>query len=220
MTATSQLGRQVGASGEATRTRIINAAMRCVAEMGYSQATIRGIARTAGMTSGSLYHYFPNKSELLKATATTIDEIVFPRLRAAAEDSRDVVDRLEAVLDESERLMCEYPHLADFERAIRAESGPQLRRDGGQQLGFKARRDVIGDIIGDTAAPGLLPAGTDPEAAVNAIYALTRGLTEQAANRPRQTHLANLLSDKQLIRGTLFRATPQRATPDVAGSVG
>ncbi|WP_156766538.1 TetR/AcrR family transcriptional regulator, partial [Mycobacterium sp. E2327] len=62
--ARSQLGRPVGASGERTRARIITAAMRCVGEVGYSQATIREIAKAADMTSASLYHYFPNKSEL------------------------------------------------------------------------------------------------------------------------------------------------------------
>ena len=79
MTATpSPLGRPVGADGEQTRARIIMAAMRCVAEAGYSHATIREIARTADMTSGSLYHYFPNKSELLTAAArhsAIVDEI-------------------------------------------------------------------------------------------------------------------------------------------------
>ncbi|WP_253875475.1 TetR/AcrR family transcriptional regulator, partial [Mycobacterium asiaticum] len=74
MTVGSQLGRPVGASGEQTRQRIIAAAMRCVAEMGYSQASIREIARTAGMTSASLYNYFPNKAELIKATIATRDE--------------------------------------------------------------------------------------------------------------------------------------------------
>ncbi|WP_131812122.1 helix-turn-helix domain-containing protein, partial [Mycobacterium mantenii] len=53
-TTTNQLGRPVGASGEQTRQRIIVAAMRCVAEKGYSRATIREIARTAGVTSASL----------------------------------------------------------------------------------------------------------------------------------------------------------------------
>src|ERR1700753_3838993 len=77
----SRLGRPVGAIGEQTRRRIITAAMRCVAEDGYSQATIREIARAADMTSGSLYHYFPNKSELLNATGAEIEEIVLPRLR-------------------------------------------------------------------------------------------------------------------------------------------
>ncbi|WP_131812121.1 TetR/AcrR family transcriptional regulator, partial [Mycobacterium mantenii] len=58
-TTTNQLGRPVGASGEQTRQRIIVAAMRCVAEKGYSRATIREIARTAGVTSASLYNYLP-----------------------------------------------------------------------------------------------------------------------------------------------------------------
>ncbi|MXO40730.1 TetR/AcrR family transcriptional regulator, partial [Mycobacterium kansasii] len=34
----AQLGRPVGSSGEETRRRIIVATMRCVAEVGYSQA--------------------------------------------------------------------------------------------------------------------------------------------------------------------------------------
>ena len=69
MTVGSQLGRPVGANGEQTRRRIIAAAMRCVAEVGYSQASIREIARAADMTSGSLYHYFPNKADCSKPPA-------------------------------------------------------------------------------------------------------------------------------------------------------
>lgn len=84
----NQLGRPVGADSEETRRRIITAAMRCVAEVGYSQASIREIARAADMTSGSLYHYFPNKSELLHATGKEIEEIVLPRLRSAAGSAR------------------------------------------------------------------------------------------------------------------------------------
>src|SRR5438309_4031560 len=109
--APGQLGRPVGANGEQTRQRIIASAMRCVAEVGYSQATIREIARAADMTSGSLYHYFPNKSELLQATGEEIEEIVAPRLRAAAGQHDDVNDRIDAVLDESTRLVRDYPYL-------------------------------------------------------------------------------------------------------------
>src|ERR1700735_2082178 len=94
-----QLGRPVGANAEETRRRILIAAMRCVAEVGYAQTTIREIARAADMTSGSLYHYFPNKSDLLEATSDEIEDIVAPRLRAAAAQCENVVDRLDAVLD-------------------------------------------------------------------------------------------------------------------------
>jgi AcrR family transcriptional regulator len=128
ITAVSQLGRPVGANGEETRQRIIAAALRCVAEKGYSRASIREIARAAQMTSGSLYHHFPNKSELLKATLTEIEDIALPRLRAAGQRGGDFVDRLEAVLDESDQLMREYPHLAAFERAMRAQDAAYLRR--------------------------------------------------------------------------------------------
>ena len=204
-TAPSQLGRPVGANGEQTRARIITAAMRCVAEVGYSQATIREIARAADMTSGSLYHYFPNKSELLKATVKEIDEIAHPRLRAAAQRADDdVVDRLGAVLDESDRLMREYPHLAAFDRAMRAQSTAHRRVGRPRHPGLKALRDIINDVIEDARARGALPPDTNPGAAVNAIYALTRGLTEQAANLTAEGYAATLGSAKELIRGTLF----------------
>jgi AcrR family transcriptional regulator len=191
-TVAPQRGRPVGADGEQTRRRIISAAMRCVAERGYSGASIREIARAAQMTSGSLYHYFPNKSELLAATVGEIEH----------------VDRLEAVLDESDRLMREYPHLAAFERAIRAEGAAYLRRGDPDRVGFKALHAIISDIVDDARERGTLTADSDAAATVNAIYALTRGLTEQAANLKPLAYHATLRSAKQLIRGTLFIQQP------------
>jgi AcrR family transcriptional regulator len=207
----AQLGRPVGANGEQTRRRIITAAMRCVAEVGYSQATIREIARAADMTSGSLYHYFPNKSELLKATGEEIEEIVLPRLRAAAARSDDVVDRLDAVLDESNLLIRDYPYLTPFLRALRAGSTARLRRGGPKYPGSKALHDVVSEIVADARAQGTLSREADPGAAVQAICALMRGLSEQAASLPGETYEATLGSAKKLIRGTLF--TREQALP-------
>src|SRR3954449_1433314 len=104
-----QLGRPVGAVGGETRRRIIIATMNCVAQVGYAQATIREIARMANVTSASLYNYFPNKSELIKATIAARAEAAMPRLRRAAEGAGDIVDRIEAVLDECGRLVRKYP---------------------------------------------------------------------------------------------------------------
>jgi len=83
--------------------------MRCVAEVGYAQATIREIARMANVTSASLYNYFPNKSELIQATIAARADAAMPRLREAAEGPGDIVDRIEAVLDECGNLMRKYP---------------------------------------------------------------------------------------------------------------
>ncbi|MGE2815005.1 TetR/AcrR family transcriptional regulator [Mycobacterium heidelbergense] len=205
MTATpSQLGRPVGANAEQTRRRIITAAMRCVAEVGYSQATIREIARAADMTSGSLYHYFPNKSELLNATGEEIEEIVSHRLRAAAADRDDVVDRLDAVLDECGQLMRDYPYLTPFLRAMRAQSNAQLRRGSPRYPGSEALRGVVTEIIEDARAHGMLAPSIGTAATAETICALTRGLSEQAGTLPPTGYHAMVSSAKKLIRGTLF----------------
>lgn len=198
----AQLGRPVGADGEQTRRRIITAAMRCVAEVGYSQATIREIARAADMTSGSLYHYFANKSDLFSATGEEIERIVLPRLRAAVAHTDDVVDRLDAVLDESKRLIVDYPYLTAFLRAMRAQSTAQT--------GSKALRDVVSEIVEDARAQGRLSPETDAGAAVEAVCALTRGLSEQAASLPPDAYDATLSSAKKLIRGSLFARSSRR----------
>jgi AcrR family transcriptional regulator len=187
----AQLGRPVGASGEETRQRIIVATMRCVARVGYSRTTIREIARTANVTSASLYNYFPNKSELIKAAIAARTEVALPRLRQAAGRPGGAIVRIEAVLDESGRLMREYPDLAAFEWAIRAESAIGLDSEMARGTGFQAFREIIESVIEDAGA-------------VEAIYSLIYGLTELAATLPAADYHAALGAAKQLIRGTLF----------------
>jgi AcrR family transcriptional regulator len=206
----SHLGRPVGANGEQTRRRIIVAAMRCVAEVGSAQASIREIAKAANMTSGSLYHYFPNKSELLKATGQEIEEIVLPRLQAAAAQSDDVVDRIGAVLDESKRLKRDYPYLTAFLRAIRAESAVELRRGGPKYPGSRALRDVVTEIVEDARVQGVLASDTSVVAAVEAICVLARGLSERAVSLSPEAYDATLGSAKRMIRGTLFARSSHR----------
>ncbi|MCW2661023.1 MAG: TetR family transcriptional regulator [Mycobacterium sp.] len=199
--ARAQLGRPAGASGEETRQRIIVATMRCVATTGYSRATIREIARTAEVTSASLYNYFPNKSELIKAAVAARTEVALPRLRQAAGRPGGVIDRIEAVLDESGQLMREYPDLAAFEWAIRTEGAIGPGAAGG--TGFQAFREIIEGIVQDADR-------ADRQGAVEAIYSLIYGLTEVAATLPPEDYHAALGSAKQLIRGTLLSASGRR----------
>ncbi|HWS94212.1 MAG TPA: TetR/AcrR family transcriptional regulator [Mycobacterium sp.] len=200
----AQLGRPVGASGEETRQRIIVATMRCVARVGYGRATIREIARTAKVTSASLYNYFPNKSELIKAAIAARTEVAVPRLRRAAGRPGDVIDRIEAVLDESGQLMREYPDLAAFEWAIRADSAAAFDSRVAGSTGFQVFREIIENIVDDAYHRGDFAHRPDRRAAVEAIYSLIYGLTELAATLPPEDYHAALGSAKQLIRGTLF----------------
>lgn len=204
-----QLGRPVGASGEETRMRIIFATMKCVAEVGYARATIREIARMAKVTSASLYNYFPNKSELIKATIAARAEFAMPLLRRAAEGPGDTVGRIEAVLDECGRLVRRYPDLAAFEWAIRADHGmildaPEAAGQLGPDSGFTTFRDLIEGLIDDANRAGELGEDADPQGVVEVIYALIFGLTELAATLPADEYRAALDSAKVMVRGALF----------------
>ncbi|GAB7143322.1 TetR/AcrR family transcriptional regulator [Mycobacterium riyadhense] len=211
----TQLGRPVGASGEETRQRIIVATMRCVSEVGYSRATIRQIARTANVTSASLYNYFPNKSELIKATIAARADAAMPRLRQAAAIDGNIIDRIEAILDECGRLISAYPDLAAFEWAIRANNA--IDSDGLEAPGepapqvepaFANFREIIEGVVDEACRQGDLGDHPDRRGTVEAIYALMYGLTELAATMPLEAYQASLNSSKELVRGTLFRRSP------------
>lgn len=199
---TPQLGRPVGADGGQTRQRIIAATIACVAELGYARTTIRQIARTAGVTSANLYNYFPNKAELVVAAIAARAEIALPRLRRAAERPGTVVDRIEAVLDESGNLMREHPDLATFEWAIRAQNAVTVYPGETGSGGLEALRDIITGIVDD----GDSSDATGARPAVEVTYALLYGLTELAATGTPEAYHAALAAAKCLIRGTLFAA--------------
>lgn len=192
--------------------------MRCVAEVGYSHATIREIARMAGVTSASLYNYFPNKSELIKATIAARAEAAIPRLRDAAAGPGDIIDRIEAVLSECGNLMRKYPDLAAFEWAIRAEhfvgsDGRASVEDKLQDLpgagpergaSFETFREIIEGLVDEAGRNGDLGPEQDARSVVEAIYALIYGLTELAATLPSEEYHAALDASKVMIRGELF----------------
>ncbi|MEY8018678.1 TetR/AcrR family transcriptional regulator [Mycobacterium servetii] len=204
----TRLGRPVGSSGEETRRRIIAATMRCVAEVGYSRATIRQIARTARVTSASLYNYFPTKSELIEAAVAERTEVALPRLRAASAGPGDVVDRIEALLEESGRLMREYPDLAAFEWAIRAEGAAAPGYRAPHDTGFHALREIIETVVADGHQRGELAGWVNPHGAVEAVYSLVYGLTELAATLSPEDYHAALAAAKRMVGGTLLGDAP------------
>jgi TetR/AcrR family transcriptional regulator, transcriptional repressor for nem operon len=54
-----------------TRMRLIVSAMRLFWEKGYNSTSIADVLHTAEVNSGSLYHFFPGKSDLLAAVLET-----------------------------------------------------------------------------------------------------------------------------------------------------
>jgi TetR/AcrR family transcriptional regulator, cholesterol catabolism regulator len=78
--------------------RLVVAASRLFRERGFAAATVREIARAAGVLPGSLHYRYPTKAALLLALMRRGVEDDLTRVRAAIAPSRDPMERLRLAL--------------------------------------------------------------------------------------------------------------------------
>lgn len=76
-----RIGRPAREPGEPpTKERILDAALRLFDEKGYAGATMRDIAKAAGLTEGALYRHYAGKEALLAAILDLFDAKIFEPL--------------------------------------------------------------------------------------------------------------------------------------------
>lgn len=66
--------RRVQARGEATRLRILDETLACIAEEGYERTTTVRVCERAGTARGSLLHQFPSRAALMAAAVAHLFE--------------------------------------------------------------------------------------------------------------------------------------------------
>lgn len=82
-----------------TADRLVMAAMRLFAEKGYGSTSVADILREAGANSGSLYHAFPTKQDLLLEVLRRYRDGIGPMLLAPAwKGVDDPIERIFALL--------------------------------------------------------------------------------------------------------------------------
>ncbi len=84
---------------EDTKDRLVMTAMRLFSEKGYESASVAEILRAAGANSGSLYHFFPTKQDLLMEVLRRYRDGIGPMLLEPAwEGVADPIERVFALL--------------------------------------------------------------------------------------------------------------------------
>ena len=83
----------------ATRQRLLEAAVACLAEHGWAGSTVSVVAERAGVSRGAAQHHFPTREDLFTAAVEYVAEERSTALRAlfpqgAAGDRREVVSAL------------------------------------------------------------------------------------------------------------------------------
>lgn len=89
-------GRPKG-TGKVDPSSIIDAALDALADGGYRSLTMRGVARTVGVSLATIQHHFPTKDDLWRAA---VDELSADAIeRRSNVDPRDLAGRLETFLE-------------------------------------------------------------------------------------------------------------------------
>lgn len=137
-----------------TRGKVMEAARLLFAERGYEPATIRDIAKGAGMSTGAVFANFQDKAELFDAILADDMARMAKVLRQGAEDDLKVKERLSGALNAGYHASVDELPLV---QAVVARSWFQpLAAEMRSRKAIKALVLVISDVLSDGVRSGEL----------------------------------------------------------------
>ncbi|MFD3805995.1 TetR/AcrR family transcriptional regulator [Streptomyces sp. NPDC058611] len=170
---------------QARRRHIINAATELFAVKGFERTTTAEICKTAGMSAGNLFHYFPNKRAIFHAVFEDDEHDGATKTERFAA-ARTADDPWTALLDTVDLLAAPaaeplVPALV-MEAMIQAYRDPELEallsRDNDEE------RSTITALLHNAAAAGQIDPALDPDNTAAWVMALIASLYTSAATDP------------------------------------
>lgn len=163
---------------------MVDAVWRVIVRDGLDRASVRTVAQEAGLSTGSLRHYFQTQDELLLHALTAAGDRLDARLTATGTTGparERVLAKLEQMLplDLDRRRECEV-WLAFTARALTDESIQDTQREISKRLD-QAFRYLVGLLVEDGS---LLP-GLDPRVEAVRLQSLVDGLILRGLASPR-----------------------------------
>ena len=168
-------------SGRDTRARIIEAAMELFWAKGYGSTSIADILSRSQVNSGSLYHFFPGKQDLLIAVLEAYRDGIGPMLLELAwAGVADPVDRVFALLAKYRSLIveteCSYGCPIGSLALELHEADPAVRRLLAEN--FNGWVNAVAQCL--EAAADRFPPGTDLRALAELALTIMEGGVMQA----------------------------------------
>lgn len=174
----------------ATRKRLLEAAIECLAELGWAGSTVAVVAERAGVSRGAAQHHFPTREDLVTAAVEYVTEERTARLREHLADLPTGPGRTQAVIELIDRMYTGPLFRAALQLWVAASADEQLRARVvplEAHVGRETHRVAL-ELLGvDESAPGV-------REVVQATLDLARGLG-----------LANLLTDDSRRRRRILR---------------
>jgi AcrR family transcriptional regulator len=192
-------------AGRATRTRIVEAAIRTLKEKGFAGASARAIARTGGFNQALIFYHFGSINDLLLAA---LDETSARRM----DSYRDVVDgarSLPELIDAAARIYredLESGHikvLAEIIGAASADPGMGQKISDRIEPWARLARRAIQRVVGASPVGALIP----PEELAHGLVALYLGMelmTNLDGDRSKSEALFNRAAELAPMLSVLF----------------
>ena len=184
------------AKGERVRARIVEAAAALIHEHGVTGTTLEDVKVAAEVSGSQLYHYFPDKNDLVQAVIDYQADAIVSRQRHA--------------LDRAKGLEAWRNMVVTAARRTHAKGGCQLGSLGGQlaesdpeartliAAGFDQWAAALSDGLTNLHAQGKLASGIDPDDLATTLLATLQGgllLGQvQRSSRPLETAVDTLLA--------------------------
>ena len=182
--------------GERTRARIVEEAAALIHERGVAGTTLEDVKAAAGVSGSQLYHYFPDKDELVQAVIDYQAGTIVDHQRHALRGADGVEDWRDMVITAAERTQAKGGCPLGSLVGQLAESDPEARAL--IAAGFDRWAAAIGDKLRSLHADGKLPPGIDPDDLATTLLATLQGglLLAQVRRdaRPFETAVDTLLA--------------------------
>ena len=111
----------------ATRSRLLDAAVACLSELGYAGTSTQEVGRRAGVSRGAQLHHYPTKDHLLAAAVEHTMNQRLEQFRQAMASAPADTDRIETAIDVLWAMFTGPACDAWVELAVAARTQPGLR---------------------------------------------------------------------------------------------
>jgi len=184
-------GRPVDADGDATRARILIAARRAFADLGYAATTYRLLAESTGLAHSAIYNYFGSKADLYAAVHDEVKVETYAQwVLPAIDDTTTFVARIEALLGVFVGMNAEAPEVSRFLAAARIDTARHDELADIRGALPAQRRRLFADMVELGIATGELNA-TIRDDLLAMLEAMTVGLIEVASEPERHRAAVN-----------------------------
>jgi len=100
--------------GEELRENILDTALELFSERGYFNTSIHDIRRTAGVSTGAIYHHFQNKEALAKSLYMTLLLQMDQAIEDACRGQDGCRERCRAIIEKMFSLTMQQPRIMQF----------------------------------------------------------------------------------------------------------